>query len=190
VKSSPHHALPIFTVDRSAASPLHKQIYQGYREAILRGDLRPGDRISSSREFAVELGISRFPVLNGYAQLHAEGYLESRIGAGTFVSSSLPEQLMSVTQPDGQTPPSPSGPAQWPADPLFIPPFHSRPGHVAGDPLAFISLRSIIFLSKSGPASSAVTVETLLPAPSIRSIPAAARDSARPSATICERLEE
>ena len=96
-------------MDRSAASPLHKQIYQGYRAAILRGDLRPGVQISSSREFAVELRISRFPVLNGYAQLLAEGYLESRIGAGTFVSSSLPEQLMSVSHPAGQSAPSPSG---------------------------------------------------------------------------------
>jgi len=110
VKSSPHHALPIFTVDRSAAIPLHKQIYQGYRAAILRGDLRPGDQISSSREFAVELRISRFPVLNGYAQLLAEGYFESRVGAGTFVSCSLPEQLMSVSQPAGQAASSPSGP--------------------------------------------------------------------------------
>ena len=109
MKASTHRALPIFTVDRSAASPLHQQVYQGYRAAILRGDLRPGDQISSSRVFAVELRISRFPVLNGYAQLLAEGYLESRIGAGTFVSSSLPEQLMSVSQPDDQAPPSPSG---------------------------------------------------------------------------------
>jgi GntR family transcriptional regulator/MocR family aminotransferase len=123
VKTSPHRALPIFSIDRSSGSPLHKQIYQGYREAILRGDLRPGDQISSSREFAVELRISRFPVLNGYAQLLAEGYLESRIGAGTFVSSSLPEQLMSVSQIDGHAPPSPSGPRPVARRSSLYPPF-------------------------------------------------------------------
>ncbi len=41
----------------------------------------------------VELGVSRIPVLNAYAQLLAEGYFESRKGAGTFVSESLPESL-------------------------------------------------------------------------------------------------
>jgi GntR family transcriptional regulator/MocR family aminotransferase len=40
----------------------------------------------------MELGISRMPVLNAYAQLLAEGYLESRVGSGTVVSRSLPER--------------------------------------------------------------------------------------------------
>ena len=87
---------PIITVDRKSAAPLHKQIYDGYRSAILRGDLRPGQRVSSSRTFATDLHVSRFPVLSAYAQLLAEGYFESRVGAGTYVPESLPEQLMSV----------------------------------------------------------------------------------------------
>ncbi len=53
----------------------------------------PGQRVPSSRTLSVELGISRIPVLNAYAQLLAEGYFESRKGAGTFVSESLPESL-------------------------------------------------------------------------------------------------
>jgi GntR family transcriptional regulator/MocR family aminotransferase len=110
VKSVSHATLPIFNVDRSAPFPLHKQIYDGYRTAILRGDLRAGQKILSSREFASELRVSRFPVLNAYAQLLAEGYLESRVGAGTFVSTSLPEQQMSVEVPAGDAAPVPSGP--------------------------------------------------------------------------------
>jgi GntR family transcriptional regulator/MocR family aminotransferase len=43
---------------------------------------------------ALELGISRMPVLNAYAQLLAEGYFESRVGSGTVVSRSLPERLV------------------------------------------------------------------------------------------------
>ena len=89
---------PIIAIDRHSGVPLHKQIYDGYRGAILRGDLRPGQQITSSREFAAELHVSRFPVLNAYAQLLAEGYFESRVGAGTFVSGALPEQLMSVAR--------------------------------------------------------------------------------------------
>src|SRR5437868_13823658 len=54
------------------------------------GQLRPAQLIPSSRELARELRVSRLPVLNAYAQLIAEGYLESRAGSGTFVASSLP----------------------------------------------------------------------------------------------------
>jgi GntR family transcriptional regulator/MocR family aminotransferase len=97
-------------VDREAAAPLHKQIYDAYRAAILRGNLRPGQQIPSSREFASDIQVSRFPVLHAYAQLLAEGYFESRVGAGTFVSVSLPEQLLSVERPARPSAPAPTGP--------------------------------------------------------------------------------
>jgi GntR family transcriptional regulator/MocR family aminotransferase len=90
---------PVIAIKR-AAGPLHRQIYEGLRAAILRGDLRPGQRVPSSRHLASELGISRIPVLNGYAQLLAEGYFESRSGSGTFVSRSLPDQLSCCQPPD------------------------------------------------------------------------------------------
>jgi GntR family transcriptional regulator/MocR family aminotransferase len=98
MRSLPAGVSPIIPIDRDSNIPLHKQIYDGYRGAILRGDLRPGQQITSSRTFAAELHVSRFPVLNAYAQLLAEGYFESRVGAGTFVSAALPEQLMSVAK--------------------------------------------------------------------------------------------
>jgi GntR family transcriptional regulator/MocR family aminotransferase len=88
--------LPVITVDRRAQAPLRRQIYDGYRAAILRGELRPGQQLPSSRALAVELGVSRFPVLDAYSQLLTEGYFEARIGAGTFVSECLPDQLTSV----------------------------------------------------------------------------------------------
>lgn len=87
--------VPLITVDRGAAKPLHRQIYDNYRSAIIDSRLHPGQRVPSSRGLASELGVSRFPVLNAYAQLLAEGYLETRVGAGTVVSKSLPEQMTS-----------------------------------------------------------------------------------------------
>ncbi len=87
--------LPVIAVDRQAPKPLHRQIYDGYRTAIVEGSLRPGQRIPSTRVLASELSVSRFPVLNAYAQLLAEGYFESRVGAGTVVSNSLPDQFTS-----------------------------------------------------------------------------------------------
>lgn len=87
----------VVAVDRKVDAPLHRQVYEGYRSAILLAKLKPGQPVPSSREFAAHHAVSRFPVLQAYAQLLAEGYFESRTGSGTFVSSSLPERLMSAS---------------------------------------------------------------------------------------------
>jgi len=87
----------MIAVDRKAPKALHRQIYDAYRTAIVDGRLHPGQRIPSTRVLASEIRVSRFPVLNAYAQLLAEGYFESRVGAGTVVSSSLPDQVTSST---------------------------------------------------------------------------------------------
>ncbi len=83
---------PVLAIDRKEAKPLHKQIYDGYRAAIAVRSLRAGQQIPSTRDLSRELKISRIPVLTAYAQLLAEGYFETRVGAGTFVCSSLPDQ--------------------------------------------------------------------------------------------------
>jgi len=93
MKKVPSGIVPMIAVDRKAPRALHRQIYDAYREAIVERRLRSGQRIPSSRSLASELGVSRFPVLNAYAQLLAEGYFESRVGAGTIVSRSLPDPL-------------------------------------------------------------------------------------------------
>ncbi len=86
--------LPAIGVDRSLPTPLHRQIYDAFRMAVSHGDLRPGQRVPSSRELAAELKISRFPVVNAYAQLMTEGYLETWVGAGTAISRVLPERRL------------------------------------------------------------------------------------------------
>jgi len=100
----------MIAVNRKAPRALHRQIYDAYRAAIVNGSLRAGQRIPSTRVLASEIRVSRFPVLNAYAQLLAEGYFQSRVGAGTVVSSSLPDQLTS-SEPTGATHvPTHSGP--------------------------------------------------------------------------------
>lgn len=86
--------LPHLPIDRAAGVPLHRQIYEGIRRAILGGLLRPGQRVPSTRILAVELGVSRLPVLTAYDQLLHEGYLEGRVGSGTFVSAALPDDAL------------------------------------------------------------------------------------------------
>ena len=89
MKRAPSGISPVIAVSKEAAKSLYKQVYEGYRQAIVDGNLRPGQRVPSTRVLAEELGISRIPVMSAYAQLLAEGYLESRIGSGTVVSTSL-----------------------------------------------------------------------------------------------------
>src|SRR5271168_1479250 len=95
MKKVPSALSPVIAVDRQAANPLHKQIYDAFRSMIVRRNLGAGQQIPSTRALAIELKISRIPVLTAYSQLLAEGYFEARAGAGTFVCSSLPDQLTS-----------------------------------------------------------------------------------------------
>jgi GntR family transcriptional regulator/MocR family aminotransferase len=91
-------------VDRAAGVPLHRQIYEGYRRAILDGRIRPGQRVPSTRALAEDLGVSRLPVLAAYDQLLHEGYLAARPGSGTFVSDAVPDDLLRSPAPAGSRP--------------------------------------------------------------------------------------
>jgi GntR family transcriptional regulator/MocR family aminotransferase len=82
--------LPALVVDRAAGKPLHRQICDAFREAIVERRLRAGQRLPSTRTLAAGLSVSRIPVLNAFEQLIAEGYVEGRVGSGTFVSSTIP----------------------------------------------------------------------------------------------------
>jgi GntR family transcriptional regulator / MocR family aminotransferase len=85
--------LPTIPFDRRSKVPFHRQIYEAYRRAILEGRLRPGQRLPSTRGLSAELQISRMPVLNAFDQLLHEGYLEGRVGSGTYVKEGIPDDL-------------------------------------------------------------------------------------------------
>ena len=80
---------PSIAVDASSSTPLYRQLYEAYREAILSGQLGRGAQLPSTREVAAELGISRNTVLNAFEQLLAEGYTRGEVGAGTFVDTAF-----------------------------------------------------------------------------------------------------
>ncbi len=75
---------------------MYRQLYDWFRRAITAGQLRPGQRVPSTRSLAAELNVSRIPVLSAYEQLLAEGYLETFVGAGTCVASSIPDDTLSL----------------------------------------------------------------------------------------------
>jgi GntR family transcriptional regulator / MocR family aminotransferase len=106
MKKSPPGILPVIAIDRDCGKPLNRQIYEGYRDAIVERRLRSGQRIPPTRSLAAELRVSRLPVLNAFEQLLAEGYFESRAGSGTFVASSVPDDL-STPKPGAAARPRP-----------------------------------------------------------------------------------
>src|SRR4029077_11374203 len=84
---------PAIPFDPTSGVPYYTQIYNGYRTAIVSGQLLPGQRLPSTRTLAEELHISRFPVLSAFDQLLHDGYLVGRVGSGTFVRDPVPDEL-------------------------------------------------------------------------------------------------
>lgn len=83
---------PIFAalrLDPQLAEPLYRQIYLRIKDAIVQGTLVANSRLPSVRGLASDLGVARATVENAYAALVAEGFLQSRGQAGTYVSSQL-----------------------------------------------------------------------------------------------------
>jgi GntR family transcriptional regulator / MocR family aminotransferase len=80
-------------IDRKLSAPLQKQLYEQWRDAILTGRFRAGERVPSTRELADALSVSRGTVSEAWDQLVAEGYLETARGSGTFVCRELPDGL-------------------------------------------------------------------------------------------------
>ena len=72
------------------ALPLHRQLYEALRRAMLDGKLGAGERLPSSRDLAQDLNLSRNTVVAAINQLSVEGYLESRVGSGTYVNDNVP----------------------------------------------------------------------------------------------------
>lgn len=72
------------------ALPLHRQLYEALRRAMLDGKLGAGERLPSSRDLAQDLNLSRNTVVAAINQLSVEGYLASRVGSGTYVNDNVP----------------------------------------------------------------------------------------------------
>ncbi len=74
---------------------LTRQLYQALRLRVLDGRLCGGTRLPASRDLAAALGISRNSVVRAYDQLYAEGFIEGRVGDGTYVAQ-LPQAALSA----------------------------------------------------------------------------------------------
>ena len=76
----------LIRLDSSQRVPLTEQIVKGIGRLVEDRALRPGTRLPSIRQFATAHNVSKFTVVHAYDQLVVSGHLQSRQGAGFFVS--------------------------------------------------------------------------------------------------------
>ncbi|MBX8483296.1 PLP-dependent aminotransferase family protein [Pseudomonas cichorii] len=95
LSGSPAFPLNLAGIELDRRRGLSRQLYQVLRQRILDGGLGSGTRLPASRDLAESLSISRNSVMRAYDQLYAEGFIEGRIGDGTYVAQ-LPDKTAVV----------------------------------------------------------------------------------------------
>ncbi len=94
----PVFQLSLIQLAPNAKKPLYQQLYEAFQQAILDKKLADGTKLPSHRDLSEAFGVSRNTLVNALDQLVAEGYLITRVGAGTFVTNQLPE--VSIQTPE------------------------------------------------------------------------------------------
>ncbi|MBK8159074.1 MAG: PLP-dependent aminotransferase family protein [Rhodospirillaceae bacterium] len=96
VKKSGGALLLSVKLDPQSPKPLSTQLCLALRDLILGGGLRAGDRLPATRMIALDLKVSRTTVIEALARLQAEGLIESRTGAGAYVSRVMEQRQVAV----------------------------------------------------------------------------------------------
>lgn len=85
----------LLQLDPSSELPMYLQLYDQLRTAIVNDCRIPRSaKLPSTRALSETLHVSRNTVIAAFEQLLAEGYLEGRIGSGTYVARALPEACL------------------------------------------------------------------------------------------------
>ncbi len=90
--------LTIALADRRPGTTIGSWLYDELRAAILGGRLPRGTRLPATRDLAARHGISRGVVVGVFEQLCDEGYVASRVGAGTTVRMQVSEDFLAAAE--------------------------------------------------------------------------------------------
>ncbi|HEV2460763.1 MAG TPA: PLP-dependent aminotransferase family protein, partial [Ktedonobacterales bacterium] len=123
---------------RESDVPLYRQVTEQIAGLIRRGALANGARLPTIRQLAEELGLTRLTVHSAYAELQAQGLIESTVGRGTFVAARTPTPARHSD--------AAAAPAQWRA--------HS----VLADLVALADRPDLISLAQAMPAPETLPV--------------------------------
>ncbi|MFB6467882.1 GntR family transcriptional regulator [Cytobacillus sp. Hz8] len=80
-------------IKNSSDQPLYQQIKDQIRGAILRQELKEGEKLPSIRSLANDLHVSVLTTKRVYDELEKEGFIVSNVGKGSFVASENLEML-------------------------------------------------------------------------------------------------
>ena len=84
-------------ISNTSTIPLYEQIVTQIKSQILNGSLQAGDGLPSIRNLAKELKVSIITTKRAYEELEKDGFIETVIGKGTFVSNQNTERLKEIT---------------------------------------------------------------------------------------------
>ncbi|AHF07299.1 FadR/GntR family transcriptional regulator [Desulfitobacterium metallireducens] len=73
---------------------IYEEIVEQIRELVMRGELRPGDKLPSERDLVARLQVSRASIREALSALEMMGLLEVRSGEGTFMRKLRPESVI------------------------------------------------------------------------------------------------
>ena len=76
----------MLTLDYRDSRPIYGQIKDGLRRMIVSGAIEPGEKLPSVRAMAVDLAINPNTIQRAYAELEAEGFIDSVPGKGSFAA--------------------------------------------------------------------------------------------------------
>ncbi len=74
------------TMDFQRDKPIYQQLLDRLSSEIVRGDRKPGDKLPSVRDYAIETGVNPNTMSRAYKELEMMGVTETRRGQGTFVT--------------------------------------------------------------------------------------------------------
>ena len=77
----------MIVLDYQDRRPLYEQIVEKVRHLILNGALKPGEKMPSVRQLAMDLSINPNTIQRAYAELERNGFIYSVKGRGSFVGS-------------------------------------------------------------------------------------------------------
>lgn len=97
-----------------ARGPRREALQAELRRLIETRVLMPGQKLPPSRDLAARLGVARGAVVAAYEQLSADGYVETRVGAGTYVAAHVPKVEASRAKgtAGAEAPPPPPAPGK------------------------------------------------------------------------------
>ncbi len=74
-------------ISNNTNKPIYEQITSQFKQMIMSGELKAGESIPSMRSLAKSLHISVISVQRAYEDLQKDGFIETTVGRGSFVSS-------------------------------------------------------------------------------------------------------